>query len=289
MRRAIGLLLLLISCSPAPAPRPSTSYIPELPSPPPVDHVARMRVELAAVESSQGDDRLVHSEKLFNLIRRYRGELHLEMPAELSAVGSEIWSALSKESMDRVSAHWMMRAAGLCRQTPALVERAEKETDVETLCVLLDALGSTRDDRALATLIRSAGSEREPVRKFAVFNLGPFKDDAVPPLLRAALQDPSEEVRWYAAYGLGLHHKDRSGFEVLVRMIDRDHLRRILDPQATHSEVLTQRTILLALAALRNLGDPRALDPLRKTARTDPSPSIREACRETIRLLEGAP
>jgi hypothetical protein len=287
--KAFAGLLILVAC--APTPKPAPSYIPEIPAPPKTDPIANMRDQLRLLEASSGADRLVHAEKLFNLVRAHRGDFGSNPPEDLPAFGPEVWSVYSKLGADKTSRLWLIRTAALCRHSDtlsAIMEIADKESDVDTLCVVADALGSSRDPRAVSTLSRLCSSENEHIRRFAIFNVGVFKEESVPPLLRTKLRDESEEVRWYAAYGLGFHHKDPSGFDVLVRMMNRDHVATVIDPKKPQAEVLTQRIILLAVAALRNLRDSRAIDPLRHVIRTDPSTIVKDACRETIRLLEGA-
>jgi HEAT repeat protein len=270
----------VLGCSP-----PQEHYIPRLPDPPREDPIQRIRRELESIRESGGVARTAAAEKFFNLVRERRGDPDSPAREELQALGPEILKTLSGIRDDPFTRRMLVGAIGLCRHpegVAALIEMAEREPDP----AVLDALGVSRDPRAAGVLTKLSGAASPLVRKFAAFNLAALRVPDTVASIQARLEDEAEEVRWGAALGLAYFHSNPAGLIVLARMLDRDHLKKFIPPENPNSEILAQRTILSAVQALRILGHPAAIGPLREAERADPSDTVKEACREAIRHLE---
>ncbi len=146
--------------------------------------------------------------------------------------------------------------------------------------VLLEALGATRTERALTTLLRSVGSTHEAVREASARALGGFGGrDARETLARTAAQDGSPHVRGAAVRALtegALRAADERGVADAARVL-ADAAR--LDPDAT-----VRGSALAGLARLEK-SDPHARAALECVATLSPYEDAR--ARATATLASG--
>jgi hypothetical protein len=281
------VFVLLLGCAKEKQP---DSYLPRLPEKPPIDRIAEIRAALADVQSSNGEARTVAAGRFYYKVRAYRGDFTEPIPEDLAPMGGEFLKVLNTLGAstveDRYARRMIVLAIGLTGQTQPLLSIAEQETDAAMITALAEAFGTAQEKRSMDLLSRWSTAESPMVRKFATVNLAVLKDAAAVPALRARLADRVDDVKWSAAVGLAEFHKDRSGLDLLKKMLDRDYLKQHLDPKDPNVEVLTQQVILLAVRALRTLGDRGAIEPLRRCVLMDPSDRIKDACREAVRAIE---
>lgn len=165
---------------------------------------------------------------------------------------------------------------------PALLARLE-DPDAEVRVNSLWALGRLAAVEAAPAAGGLLRDDDVSVRTMAAYVLGVLGNRAVAPALQVSLNDPVPAVRWNAAVALGLMD-DPAGYDLLVKMIDRQYLAGIAGvAEQQHSE-----TMLAALAALAALG-PQGLEaPLARLRDGDPDLRVREAARRVLESPHGA-
>lgn len=160
------------------------------------------------------------------------------------------------------------------------------------------ALGEIGDPRAAEGLVPLLEDDEADLRKVAAFALGGLRDwgaagDRAAPALRAALNDPIEDVAWNAALALA-RRGDAAGLPLLRRMLDRAYLAGVRRPDENGmlrplTEPQKDEAILNALISLARLGDRGSLETVRGLRDADPSLNVRQAAAETLATLERAP
>lgn len=136
------------------------------------------------------------------------------------------------------------------------MQNANIEPDIEGAIGLLDSpdenlrqfvaylLGQAGDPRAIEPLIDLLDDDHVGVRGAAANALGKLGDTAAVPYLRPLLNDPNPQLAVWAAFGL--------------TMLGHDHFDRLVEALQA-DDVAVRRSAVLAL---RQLGDPRAIQPL---------------------------
>ena len=133
------------------------------------------------------------------------------------------------------------------------------------------ALGYTGSEAAARTLIADLLADRDfRIRAVAVQALGVLGADGAVAALVPRLDDDTAEVRWRAAAVLGRLGKPGAASALAARLGD------------AHPEVRRQ-----AVLSLGYLGAVEARERVAALARGDADAAVREAARETVRLLGG--
>lgn len=103
----------------------------------------------------------------------------------------------------------------------------EAEADSETVISAIWALAAIRDASSAPRLQALYGSQDPGIRKVVVYALGALPGDGHEVTLRAALNDSAPDVQWNAAIALA-RRGDGDGVVVLGRMLDREHVSRVV-------------------------------------------------------------
>jgi len=196
------------------------------------------------------------------------------------AVGHEVDPAFYALLDRREAVYERLAARGSEAVTPLITLLNEKNSMVSLFAA--EALGRLGDPTAIKPLLEAFVSEANPVYTIAVAQIGDHS--AVEPLIAildhadALAEEHAEQIRlrglaenntlasWMGKtlYNLGVVKSDR-------------HIR---DAQA----LLLRRS---AAQALEALGDPRAIEPLRRWAE-HPEPTLRETIERALKTLEAA-
>jgi HEAT repeat protein len=163
------------------------------------------------------------------------------------------------------------------------------DADLQTRLYVVWALGEIGEARAAGALLPLLGDEEADLRKIAAHALGSMPGPGVGEALRAAINDPVDDVAWNAALSLA-RLGDRSGVPLLARMLDRGYLAGIRRPDPDGrvrglSERQMEEAMLGAMRALARLGDRDHLALLRALRDGDPSLQVRQAALETLEAL----
>jgi len=175
---------------------------------------------------------------------------------------------------------------------------ALSDADLLTRIYAAWALGAIGDPRAAEGLVPLLEDEEADLRKVAAFALGALSDwgaagARAAPALRAALNDPVEDVAWNAALALG-RRGDAAGLPLLRRMLERSYLAGVRRPDENGilrplTEPQKDEAILNALISLSRLGDRGSLGTVRSLRDADPSLNVRQAAGQALAMLERAP
>ncbi|HDQ46182.1 MAG TPA: HEAT repeat domain-containing protein [bacterium] len=226
---------------------------------------------------------------------RVSGDAAIASEAEksLAAIGTAAWR--------RCSSLVVLRELGDPAVLPHFI-RALADSSSNVRLEAIRSLGRFGGKEAVAALIRVAEKDKDPyVRMEAVrlLRLCGAGHTAVPDLALKSLKDKDRNVRRHAAALLGLFHDDRSVEPLISAMTDRHWGVR----EAAEISLLNlgERTVDALLHALQNkswtlrfravrllgeLGDPAAIDPLRKiSVRAGERHDIRRIAREAIGKL----
>ena len=175
--------------------------------------------------------------------------------------------------------------------TMAALTDALDDADSETVISVVWALASLGDETVVPRIVSMYQSADSGVRKMAVYALGVLPDDGAHTTLRAALGDPTPDVRWNAAVALARHGDPRSA-GVLARMLDRDHVTGLVTASETRIDPAGD-VMISGLRAAAGLGSGGVGEALRAAvaalAESDPSVKVQSAALETLDALDGAP
>ena len=175
--------------------------------------------------------------------------------------------------------------------TIAALTDALDDADSETVISVVWALASLGDETVVPRIVSMYQSADSGVRKMAVYALGVLPDDGAHTTLRAALGDPTPDVRWNAAVALARHGDPRSA-GVLARMLDRDHVTGLVTASETRIDPAGD-VMISGLRAAAGLGSGGVGEALRAAvaalAESDPSVKVQSAALETLDALDGAP
>lgn len=154
-----------------------------------------------------------------------------------------------------------------------------KEEEPEVQIYILWALGSLKANQAAPDLFPLLSSKDPNVRKVAAYVLGVLGDKGAVEKLKPLVEDPVADVSWNAALSLA-RLGDDSGWDVLIKMLDRSILKKQYSmPREQVETVMTN-----ALKGLAELNRPEALPLLENLAESDESLKVRQAAIEAIQL-----
>src|SRR5262249_42814253 len=116
------------------------------------------------------------------------------------------------------------------------------------------------------------------IRKMAAFVLSALKDPAASRDLQVALNDSSDEVRWYAAIALA-QVNDAAGTGVLLKLIDPSYF----DKLQGFSPDQKSQLLINAVKCLGILKFQPARDRILALSQKDPDLAVRDASLEALK------
>jgi HEAT repeat protein len=214
-------------------------------------------------------------------------DIQLEYPE----LGSSLLQAFEASDGDdpRVRRYLALAVGRLQSPPPETFERlvdALDDADSEIRISVIWALGSLGDASVVPELQRVYGSDDAGVRKMAVYALGAIAGDSQMVTLRTALNDVAPDVQWNAAIALARHGSDY-GLSVLRRMLDREYVKKIVDPE-TGSGTNIDPVAEVMISGLRGVSmlEAKSLqETIVELSETDQSMQVRQAALEALDVL----
>ena len=214
-------------------------------------------------------------------------DIQLEYPE----LGSSLLRAFESSDGDdpRVRRYLALAVGRLQSPPPETIERlvnALDDADSETRISVIWALGSLGDVSVVPELQRVYGSDDAGVRKMAVYALGAIDGDSQMVTLRTALNDVAPDVQWNAAIALARHGSDY-GLSVLRRMLDREYVKKIVDPEmraGTNNDPVAE-VMISGLQAVSMLEATSLQETVIELSQTDQSMQVRQAALEALDVL----
>ena len=214
-------------------------------------------------------------------------DIQLEYPE----LGSSLLRAFEGSDGDdpRVRRYLALAVGRLQSPPPDTIERlvnALDDADSETRISVIWALGSLGDVSVVPELQRVYGSDDAGVRKMAVYALGAIDGDSQMVTLRTALNDVAPDVQWNAAIALARHGSDY-GLSVLRRMLDREYVKKIVDPEmraGTNNDPVAE-VMISGLQAVSMLEATSLQAAVVELSKTDQSMQVRQAALEALDVL----
>ena len=214
-------------------------------------------------------------------------DIQLEYPE----LGSSLLRAFEGSDGDdpRVRRYLALAVGRLQSPPPDTIERlvnALDDADSETRISVIWALGSLGDVSVVPELQRVYGSDDAGVRKMAVYALGAIDGDSQMVTLRTALNDVAPDVQWNAAIALARHGSDY-GLSVLRRMLDREYVKKIVDPEmraGTNIDPVAE-VMISGLQAVSMLEATSLQAAVVELSKTDQSMQVRQAALEALDVL----
>lgn len=214
-----------------------------------------------------------------------------EVEAAEPSLGPALLRAFEESEGDdsRVRRYLALAVGRLRTLPPGAVERlvaALDDPDSETRISIIWALGSLGDASVVPDLQRAYGSDDAGVRKMVVYALGALGGDAQVVTLRTALNDAVPDVQWNAAVALARHGSDR-GVPVLRRMLDREYVEGVVDPEAgAGTDVDPVAEVMISgLQAAAGLDATSLRDAIVELSRSDRSLRVRQAALDALDVL----
>lgn len=155
---------------------------------------------------------------------------------------------------------------------------AMNEDEPEVMMASAFALGNIQDERAVFPLEKLLSNNEPQVRLQAVISLGKIGGGNTIPILKRMLGDPEVNVRWDAAIALA-KQKDRSGQRILLDLLDRKYL----DSMPNIDETEQVKAMMVVIQVAHFVQDLEMKEKLEKLRDTDPNLKIREAARNTLK------
>lgn len=214
-------------------------------------------------------------------------DIQLEYPE----LGSSLLRAFEASDGDdpRVRRYLALAVGRLQSPPPETIERlvnALDDADSETRISVIWALGSLGDVSVVPELQRVYGSDDAGVRKMAVYALGAIDGDSQMVTLRTALNDVAPDVQWNAAIALARHGSDY-GLSVLRRMLDREYVKKIVDPETgsgTNIDPVAE-VMISGLQAVSMLEAKSLQEAVVELSQTDQGMQVRQAALEALDVL----
>lgn len=239
---------------------------------------------LQEIRTKRGNDRWVAA---YNLTRALG-----EAPGSAGRTGSagltrEIIGAIRAEGGDDPKVRKYLIIAlerlGDHEAAPVLVESL-KDTDPDVRLQAARALGVIGGIAGAAGPLAELLADEDPaIRKVAVYALGQTRDPAAIPALVPRLDDPLEDIRWNAALALAVLG-DTSGRDVIMQMLDRDHLETV----AGITDLQKEDALINGVQAAYLLRDASFAPRVRELSRSDPSLKVRDIAIKALDVLEHA-
>ena len=148
----------------------------------------------------------------------------------------------------------------------------------EVQLYLIWALGNLGAKETASDLVPFLAHENADLRKIAVYVLGVLGDKEFVPKLQPLLKDPVADVSWNVALSLA-RLGDDSGWEVLMKMIDRSALAS--NYSMTKDQI--EKVMINAIKGMARLKRADALPLFASLAKTDESLKVRQAAIEAIK------
>jgi HEAT repeat protein len=166
---------------------------------------------------------------------------------------------------------------------PLLKRAADEDRDEGVQLQAMEGMAKLGDERAISFFIRDAYGGRGYREPFALLTLGQIKDDTVVPVLRSRLvSSPYLEARLAAARGLG-RRGISDGFDLALSSLNWDSPQRELADDLPENQIMRVRT--MAAMALGEIGDRRALGPLKDRMQTPDDPRVQLAAARAILMI----
>jgi len=230
---------------------------------------------IAAIKTGSASKRWQKAYELSNELNR-RPEMIRQ-----SGVMKEIIHILSDpDHYDAKTRSYMAMALSRFRESEA-VEAVRKRLGAEGAEVqvyLIWALGNLAAKEAVPDLMPFLAHENSDLRKVTAYVLGVLGVEESTPDLRPLLKDPAADVSWNAALSLA-RLGDDSGWEVLVKMLDRSALA---SNYAMNKEQI-ERVMINAVKGLAALRRSESLPFLESLSVTDESLKVRQAAIEALK------
>jgi len=160
----------------------------------------------------------------------------------------------------------------------ATLQLERRDAQVHNQIYTLWALGSIGDTAAVPGVVKQLKNEDSAVRKTAAYVLGVLNDSSALHDLQVALNDVKDDVRWHAAMALA-SLGDTSGAEILMSLIDRNHVSTLPDMTPDQKGEL----IANAVTSLGKLKFEAARDKIKVLSESDPDLTVRSASIEALK------
>ncbi len=199
---------------------------------------------------------------------------------------------------DRELRRYLCQALGFLRDPAAvdlMLEVLKNEKSLEIRAAAMDALGTIKDPRTLPELVKLLDDSEDLVRKCAAFNAGAVAERASAEAraaavgaLKKALGDPRADVGWNAAFALAFFLEDRSGVEILKKMLDRGYLAEKIGRGDPNVQELEARAIVTAINAAVRLKDESFIPLLKERTddRKERNAEIRFVAHQAIQKIQ---
>ena len=175
-----------------------------------------------------------------------------------------------------------------------LVETVSTFKNMETRMAAMDALGTIKDPKTLAPLVKLLDDPDAIVRKYAAFNAGAVAEKAggeargqAVEAIRRKLTDPSTDVTWNAAFALAYFLDDPSGADLLKKLLDRKYLGEKIGADQ-NAEALTVHALKIGCSAAGKLQDASFI-PLLKSltdVKAERDVEVRFAAHQAINRIQ---
>lgn len=249
------------------------------------------------MRESDGRKMQFYASMLAEQIRKERSEFREPPSARLRSLAGRILE-VAKEGLKRPQTEqvvgtlrYLVHAVGNIGDpdmAPGIADILEADVAEEVRWSCLDALGALRNPATIGAVRRFLDDPSPNLRKWAAYNLAAFGDPAAAPDLKKKLLDAEAEVRWNAATGLAVWLRDASGLPVLLEMLDRAKVeaecRRKNESEGTLANTVAQ-VMVNGVRAVAVLKDPRALERLQQLADSDPDHRVRTSSLHAIRAI----
>lgn len=166
---------------------------------------------------------------------------------------------------------------------PILRAAANGDSDEGVRTQALEGLALLGDKDAVSRFTFEAFGGVGYRQPFALITLGQVPDDRVVPTLRSRLaSSPYLEARLAAARGLGAKGW-ADGLELAMRSLDWNKPDRNLPEDRPENQIMRVRS--MAAMALGEIGDPKALEKLKKTMENPEDPRVQLAAATAILMI----
>lgn len=196
--------------------------------------------------------------------------------AELVKIFEE---SASRESKTR---RYLALVLGLLgdKEAVAALRRGLNDTDADTVKNCIWALTRLNDGESAGSILQLTHHDDVNVRLMAVYALGFLDHPQGRLVLEAALNDPSELVKWNAAFALA-NRGDKAAHNVLAGLLDKNFVDRQTEvTPANRSKYRTQAVVWLA-----KLDKDAARPLLEKVAAEDADLRVRNAALQQLEEL----
>ncbi len=169
------------------------------------------------------------------------------------------------------------------KATIPLLRAAHNDSDEGVRMQALEGLALLGDKDAITRFTFEAYGGVGYKQPFALMTLGQVPDDQVTPTLRARLRSsPYLEAKLAAARGLGARGY-ADGLQLAMQSLDWNKPDRNLPEDRPENQVMRVRS--MAALALGEIGDPQALDKLKRTMEDPEDPRVQLAAATAILLI----